>query len=207
MAGLAALVLVTKSLGLGDMGGRILGLGFVSVGIVTCCRCNVSTREMRYSGAHCPGRDSTGAFEIAWSQLLQPKVMRIKPNNYPQRCVLPNAAFLNGFLSRESLHVRPVRLLIVPISLFIALALETLPVLRLPWLPEKGHLTDIFYHKLLTTWLAQIKLESTLKDFQQHLETNLGDGRIVSPFAQLISDEGMLCSKDFVKRELHPGLM
>jgi hypothetical protein len=39
--------------------------------------------------------------------------------------------------------------------------------------------------------LAQIQLQGPSKQFQQHLEASLGDGRVVPALAELISDKGI----------------
>jgi hypothetical protein len=39
--------------------------------------------------------------------------------------------------------------------------------------------------------LAQIQLQGPSKQFQQHLEAGLGDGRVIPALAKLISDKGI----------------
>lgn len=38
----------------------------------------------------------------------------------------------------------------------------------------------------------KVRLEHASKDLLQDLETNLGDGRVVTPLAELVPDEGVL---------------
>ncbi len=65
-------------------------------------------------------------------------------------------------------------------------------------------LAYVFNHQFLSTRFSQIQLQSPFEDFQQHLEADFADCRVIPPFAQLVSDEGMLCSKDLVEREVGP---
>lgn len=48
---------------------------------------------------------------------------------------------------------------------------------------------------------SQVRLQSPPKQLQQHLETDLGNGRVVPPFAQLVPDEGVLGVRELVEAE------
>jgi len=49
--------------------------------------------------------------------------------------------------------------------------------------------------------LSQIRLEHAPKQLQQHLEADLGDGRVVAALAELVADEGVLRPRKLVEAE------
>lgn len=51
------------------------------------------------------------------------------------------------------------------------------------------YLAHILYHLLSTCSRPEIELQCPIEELQEHLEADLGDRRIISPFAQFVSDE------------------
>lgn len=52
----------------------------------------------------------------------------------------------------------------------------------------------------------QVRLQSPSKQLQQHLKANLGDGRVISSFAQLVPDEGVLSVRKLVEAKERSAL-
>jgi len=52
-------------------------------------------------------------------------------------------------------------------------------------------LANILNHHRPTASPAQINLQRPAKEFEKHLKAQLGYGRIVATFAELITDEGV----------------
>ena len=68
-------------------------------------------------------------------------------------------------------------------------------------------LANIFYDELLTAMLTEVNLQSSLEDLKKHLKTYFAYGWVVPSFAQLVSDEGVLSTEDFVEAEVHACLV
>lgn len=52
-----------------------------------------------------------------------------------------------------------------------------------------GLLAHILYHLLATCSRPEIKLQCPTEELQEHLKADLGDRRIISPFAKFVSNE------------------
>ncbi len=48
---------------------------------------------------------------------------------------------------------------------------------------------------------TQVRLQDAAEQLQQHLEANLGDGRVVATLALLVADEGVLRPGELVEAE------
>lgn len=73
-------------------------------------------------------------------------------------------------------------------------------------LQRDGDLTNMLNLLLLPISLTKISLQQPPKHLEQHLKARLGDSRVISALAQLITDKGVLSPRELVEAEADSGL-